>query len=291
MVFEREVSVRTHPFLASHVIGGKAVVPVVIVLEWLAHAGLHLSPGLHFVGVDQQRVYTSLALDSNSIVRIQVGANPIGRVDGIYRIATELRSGGSNGASVLHAKATICFSTTAPAPDASASKAKVNQSTNRIDDVYASTLFHGPAFHGLERIGVASDGTVIARCGGVQLPTQWMKSPVRRRWIANPLALDAGLQAFIVANFVRCGHQSLPTRVGEYRQFCTSFPLEGLSVVVKVRSYDDDHAQADIEWATSDGSVVARMQDCEMVIDRSLAQAFARNRLGPSDASMSPAHL
>ena len=287
VVFEREVSVETHPVLASHVIGEKAVVPVVLVLEWLAHAGLHLSPGLHFVGIDQQRVYAGLTLVAGVVVHLHVGAQTLERVGDEYRVATELRSVDETGASVLHASATVCLSASPPA--AGGARIELEQNLRPVEDVYNSALFHGPAFHGLERIGLAADGSVIAQCAAESQPEQWMASPVRRRWIAGPLALDAGLQALIVATFVRCGRHSLPTRIGRYRQFCQTLPRDGLSVVVNLRGHDEHRAQADLEWLAADGTLVARMEECEMVIDASLAQAFAHNRL--SDASASPVHL
>src|SRR5262249_15181837 len=55
-VFERTVDVDTHPVLRSHVLDGKAVLPIALHIEFLAHAALHGHPGLLFHGFNDLRI-------------------------------------------------------------------------------------------------------------------------------------------------------------------------------------------------------------------------------------------
>ena len=41
LIFERIVNSQTHPVLLSHVLDARAVVPMALHMEWLAHAALH----------------------------------------------------------------------------------------------------------------------------------------------------------------------------------------------------------------------------------------------------------
>src|SRR5262249_33758629 len=45
-VFERQIDVATLPVLRSHVIDGRPVVPMALILEWLAQGALQRNPGL-----------------------------------------------------------------------------------------------------------------------------------------------------------------------------------------------------------------------------------------------------
>ena len=55
-VFERPLDLDAMPILRSHVIDGRAVVPMALMLEWLAQGALQRNPGLSFRGVDHLKV-------------------------------------------------------------------------------------------------------------------------------------------------------------------------------------------------------------------------------------------
>ena len=50
LVAEEKIDVASCSFLRSHVLDGKAVVPLAMLPEWLAHGALHGNPGLKFAG-------------------------------------------------------------------------------------------------------------------------------------------------------------------------------------------------------------------------------------------------
>jgi NAD(P)-dependent dehydrogenase (short-subunit alcohol dehydrogenase family) len=282
MVFEREVSVSTHPFLRSHVLDGRAVLPVVVTLEWLAHGALHGNPGLRFAGLDDLRVFKGVILDADASVRVRVCARPAEKRDGRFVVRTELRSGGSNGHAVLHARADVLLAPRLPAAADVPSPGDLPETrpvARSVDEVYAAALFHGPMMQGLDRIDGRGDRTLVAHCRRAHAPRDWMESPVRGRWIADPLALDSGMQAVIVWSFEGSGKVSLPSRLARYRQFASGFPAEGTTIVVRVREHDEHRAVSDIDWIDAQGRLVARLEGYECVMDGSLLPAFGRNSL------------
>ncbi|NOQ41009.1 MAG: SDR family NAD(P)-dependent oxidoreductase, partial [Desulfuromusa sp.] len=53
--FDLDLDVEQYPFLKSHVIDGKAVLPMAIIIEWLAHGAIHNNPGLKVQGFNDLR--------------------------------------------------------------------------------------------------------------------------------------------------------------------------------------------------------------------------------------------
>jgi len=275
--FERELSVHDHPFLASHVLSGKAVLPTVMMLEWFAHAALAEHPGLSFIGLDELRVFKGVRLgrDDRHLVRVEAGS-AIKR-DGRFEIPVALCSGGTNGQRVVHARANVVLGTVADdAPQAE--MLSLPPTRWSADRAYAEVLFHGERFRGLHTIeGVEAEGIVV-RAHGAPKPREWMASPLRRRWVTDPLAIDAGLQAMIVWTSAQAGGASLPNRFGCYRQF-DRFPREGTTVAVRIQSRSDNAVAADLDWVDAEGKVVARLTGCEFTIDAGLRSAFSRNQM------------
>ena len=61
-------------------------------------------------------------------------------------------------------------------------------------------------------------------------PVAWEAAPLRSRWLADPLVLDASFQLMILWTVAERGAASLPTHVRAYRQYRVSFPASGVEV-------------------------------------------------------------
>jgi NAD(P)-dependent dehydrogenase (short-subunit alcohol dehydrogenase family) len=282
-VFERTIDTETHQFMASHVIGGRAVLPAAMTLEWLAHGALHGNPGLRFVGVDDLRVFKGVVVHPDESMRVRICADKAQKRGDEFLVVAELCSGGSNGRSVLHARAVVVLAAQAPqAGTATRPSDDLPALDQSIETIYAETLFHGPEMHGLLAVESCGDAGLVARCRVAPPPADWMEEPVRSRWIADPLALDSGLQAMIVWTSDRVGELSLPSRFTRYRQFVPAFPEGGARIVIDVRERTNGKVVSDIDWIAEDGSLLARLEGYESVVDSSLGKAFRQNRLDES---------
>jgi acyl transferase domain-containing protein/NAD(P)-dependent dehydrogenase (short-subunit alcohol dehydrogenase family) len=282
VIFERTIATDTHEFMASHVLNGRAVLPAAMTLEWLAHGALHGNPGLRFVGVDDLRVFKGVLIEPGESRRVCVRAAPARRQGDDFLVTTELCSGGSDGRRVLHARADVVLSAHQPAPAAAAAAAAADLPAlgKSIDEIYSETLFHGPAMRGLINVESCGDDGLVAHCRVAPPPQDWMHEPVRSRWIADPLVLDSGLQAMIVWTSDRVGEASLPSRLTRYRQFVPAFPENGARIVIRVRDRNNGRVVSDIDWVGENGSLLARLEGYESVVDSSLGPAFRQNRLG-----------
>ena len=70
LAYEDKLSVANYPVLKSHVIMGQAVLPMALMIEWMAHAAMHDNPGLKFSGFDDLKVLKGVILDAEQEVTL-----------------------------------------------------------------------------------------------------------------------------------------------------------------------------------------------------------------------------
>ena len=274
--FQQTLSVQTHAFLDAHVIGGCAVLPVAVMIEWLAHGAIHNNPSLHFHGFKNFRLLKGVTLDENAL-DINISAGEPYTKDGIDIVPTELHS-----ADYRHAIAD-CLLASAQTADPSSKAYRADHTTlpQKATPYYANKqLFHGKLLRGLQAIKTIDNKKIVAHANAADHPQQWMQHPVRSAWLADPLILDSAFQLMIVWCFEQLGKGSLPVAIGEYRQFCRHFPKAGCQIVITVTEQSNARAVADILFIDPNrNKVIAEMTNYECVIDKGLAIAFADNQL------------
>ena len=279
LAFERRLDVASHPVLADHVLEGRAVVPVALHLEWLAHAAVHRHPGLQFCGCDQLRIYHGLKLDAVTSVTLQVWCGPARRQDGCYWQIVEVRSRTAEGREWLHARAWVSVAEHWPDPPPTEPLPSGGPPWPwSMEHTYEHLLFHGPRWRGLQQIQMLTDDLWLATARAAPHPAQWLAAPLRSTWLTDPLVLDSSLQLLIIAARQRYQLPCLPVALGRYRQYRRHFPPNETTVLLRLRCRERDLVQADIEFRDDQG-LVAQIQDCTAVLQEQLARAFRNNRL------------
>jgi NAD(P)-dependent dehydrogenase (short-subunit alcohol dehydrogenase family)/acyl carrier protein len=280
-VIRREVSVKSLPVLASHVIDGHAVLPMVIILEWLAESALQRNPGMVVAGIDDMKLYKGVILSDPPAVTLELRAGKATREDHAPEFRVPVALGGTlvNGREVTHARAEIIladrFSRSAPGLFPRAHPAYPHDRR----EIYRSLLFHGPAMQGIERVDACDPRGISGWVLPSPLPREWLKRPLRGNWLFDPLAIDCAFQLLVLWCRSHSGANSLPTAIRRYRQYQSRFPADGVRVVAEIRDATAARAVADIELVDAEGKLVARLEGYECVIDPSLKGAFQRNRL------------
>ena len=274
------LNVSDFPFINSHVIDNRAVLPMAMIMEWLAHAALHGNPGFCFHGFNDLRICKGVIIDRHSSSRLILMAGKANHQDAFYHIPVELVSQQGDGATTLHARAEVLLANRLP-EGIRTIKEISNQPYQQGGAVYEQPyLFHGPDLQGIELVTSCSENGISAQVRAASAPAGWIKSPLRSGWLTDPLVMDSAFQMMILWSFERFGAGSLPTFAARYRQFHERFPKDGAQINIKVRSAREHNAVADIEFLErGSGKLIARMEGYECVIDRSLAQAFRRNQL------------
>ncbi len=273
VAFERELDIESYPFLRSHVLKGRAVLPVAIIIEWLAHGAMHDNPGMSFFGFDNLEVFKGVIVHPGDRISLQIVTGASQSEGTIDRTLVQLRSGDT-----LHAQAEILLSNTLQPGTRSLTTGELNTA---ISDGYYEDgrLFHGPKLHGIDRVEGATEHGAVAWAKSAPLPAAWAKHPLRSTWLTDPLAIDAGFQLMILWCHEFCGRGSLPASIARYRQHVKKFIAESVHVALQVEQRSEHTATATIEFSHSDGRLLARMEGYRCVMDDSLADAFRQNQL------------
>ncbi|MBI2363008.1 MAG: polyketide synthase dehydratase domain-containing protein, partial [Elusimicrobia bacterium] len=256
-----------HPFLSSHVINGKPVLPLAMMAEWLGHGAMHAHPGLAFCGIDDLRVLKGVILDKGPRT-VRACAGKAAKEGDAYRVPVELQ--GADG--LVHARGTVLLGRRPAAPPPAALKPQ-GAYRRSIDAAYGEVLFHGPHFRGIVSVDSCGPEGLSAVLKAAPAPSDWLKSPLRSSWLADPLALDCALQAAILWAGETHGAPCLPSFLGRYRQF-RDFPKPDLRLVLRVTRHTAQSATADADFLDAAGALVARIEGSEHTIDASLAAAF-----------------
>jgi len=279
LAFERQLDVANYPFLESHVLGGKAVLPVAMIFEWMAHGAIHGNPGLELRGFDDFRVFQGVRLGARDRVLLRILSGKPIRDESYYKVPMRM-IGHQNGREVVHAGGTVVLSPGYPsAPAPMIHVPSLRPYSTDVSTAYATRLFHGQKLQGIMSIeGCSSDGIVVtSRLAPVA--SAWMTEPVRANWLADPQVIDSALQAVILWSQEMRGMPCLPCAVTKYRQFRRALPHSGVRITIRVQPATAQLIRCEIEFVDQQGLLVARMEGCESVVDASLASAFQKNRI------------
>jgi hypothetical protein len=114
----------------------------------------------------------------------------------------------------------------------------------------------------------------VARISPAPAPAEWISTPLRNRWIGDPLVLDSAFQMATVWCFEEKGIVSLPSYGASYRQYCAQFPSEGVTIVLEVKEATSRKMRGDFTFLDSSDEIVARLTGFEAIMDPSLLRAF-----------------
>ncbi|SHJ71002.1 polyketide-type polyunsaturated fatty acid synthase PfaA [Malonomonas rubra DSM 5091] len=279
--FDLDLSVEQYPFLKSHVIDGKAVLPMAVIVEWMAHGAIHNNPGLRFHGFNDLRILNGVKIENGESHNLQVMTGKAIKSDGMHVVPVELSGVTAKGTQVVHARAKIVLAGKLPESKPAEAKLELADYARSISEIYQpDRLFHGPDFHGIrEVLGCAAEG-ISTLVSPAPQPNSWISQPLRNSWLADPLVLDSSFQMMILWSFEQYKAGSLPVFTGRYRQYQDSFPTSGAEVRVRVTEQSASKATAEVDFVDPlTGVLIARIEDYECVIDASLNESFQRNKL------------
>ncbi len=271
-----DLSLERCPFLKSHVIGGKAVLPMAVMVEWLAHAALHENPGFRFQGFENMRVLHGVRLSGNEVLPLEFLTAKIVKRDARFSVTVELRSAESGGR--LHARADILLGDRPLAPEINLHAPRLKAYGGEAMPIYEK-LFHGPDFQGIAAVDGCSEEAIRGDVAAAPAPSDWIRNPLRGKWLADPLALDAAFQLTILWCLENHGKPSLPSHCASYSQYLP-FSERGCRIVVHVLAAGAHKVTADVDFIdSSSGRLLARMRGLESTMDQALTAAFSRKRL------------
>ena len=279
-VFDRTIDVESHPILRSHVLDSRAVLPIALHIEFLAHAALHGHPGLVFHGFNELRITQAVKLDADDSLALRAYAGKAVKQDKFFIVPVELRGKPKDGREVLKSRAEIVLVAALPKPPAADRPPTAPPYPHSVEIAYREYLFHGPELHGIASITGASELAFLGTANPAPPPAEWFHYPLRSSWIADPMIVDCSFQLMCLWSKFQHQAGSVPNFVGRYRQYRRQFPDSPASLVVRITRDNGTFARADIDYLDPDGLVIAQVQDYECIIEKSMNQAYRRNQLG-----------
>jgi NAD(P)-dependent dehydrogenase (short-subunit alcohol dehydrogenase family) len=247
-----KVDANSHPQLADHAIAGRAVVPVVLALEWFARAAQACRPDLTLASIEEVRVLKGIAVDD------------LDRGTWLHVDCAEVQNGTG---SVLEASITgldgrkhytARIQMTEQRTAATGHSPRLSGMQAFTDDVYdGDVLFHGARFQVIDAIqGVGADG-IEAPLSGTAAKA-WSGS-----WSTDPAAFDGGLQLALLWSKHVLGGATLPTAVSALKTYADG-PANGpLHCIVRGEKKSASRAVADLTFRDADGTVFAELVGVE----------------------------
>ena len=263
-----------HPWLKSHVLAGRPVLPVAMMFEFFAHAALHEHPGLLFQGIDRFQVFRPITVQDPDAPCLEVSLSRPRRKNGAFEIDAELRIDGD---SIPRTRGCVILSSRladAPAVSALGGYAPYPLSAEAC---YRDVLFHGPQFQVVRRIDGVSPSGLIASVGAAGSPAEWMTAPHRPKWATEPALLDGCLQLPILWCHSQRGMVCLPSHGASYRQFAPLNDIREATAVFSVSEATELEVTGDVSLIGTDGRLLARFEGFEWLMDPALAAAFHRS--------------
>jgi NAD(P)-dependent dehydrogenase (short-subunit alcohol dehydrogenase family) len=274
----RTLTLDANPFLHDHVIGGQAVLPTVCAVAWMVNTCEQLYPGYTFFSADEYKALKGVVFNETLADEYTLELKEIVKSRDELVFEGLIRSQTPEGKPRYHYKARITLLRQLPEAPVFSAFDLSEAETIPGERLYAEqTLFHGPAFRGVERVLNIKPRGLTMRCllPEVSLATQG-QFPVRT---FNPYLTDVQLQSLLIwaARFKES--PGLPLRIQRGEQFHPVQFGEPVYATLTVQSSSDTSLIADVVVHDAQGLVYSRVTGAEITLSPRLNQLFQQNQL------------
>jgi len=259
---EVELSRESQPFVLSHVIQDKPVLPMVLVMEWFYRAAKALFPDLQCLALKDLQVLQSGLLEKfpDRPERFVISAKSV-RTNGNAAIDLTLSAFDIDGGNVDKYRARMEMGMLNGTTDRviAAPNGELNDWPWDKHEVYDGRLFHGPAFqviHTLE--GVSSEG------GSAVLENVPDESWGDGVWQTNPATIDGGMQLVLLWGLHEAGQTFIPISLGSFVVYGPLPVDEQLRCQFTSKLVNHSRLVSDLVFTSLEGNVVAEIQGLDM---------------------------
>ncbi len=240
---ETSFDVARHTYLADHALKGRPVVPMAVVLDWVARAVRRV------VGPE-----LPVTLESFELVRgIMGGETARLQIDGRWV------EGGLEGEVSIKVAEHVAYRARLgrhPEPEWIEVETNGASSSLSLDDFYRDFTFHGPRLKGIEGVDGIGAGGIKGRVHGVEART-W---GVDEAWALDPLALDSAFQLGGYWTSMKMGRTGFPTGVEHVTIMPWPSPTPQLQAGLRFERQEGDEFKGELGLRDAEGRVVVHMR-------------------------------
>lgn len=278
----RTLSLADNPFLGDHVVDGKAVLPMVSAMAWMANAAEQIHRGYRYFSFLNYKVLKGIVFDETLASEYVLELKETSKTDERIVLDAMIRSD-ANGKPRFHYSAQlILLKIIPPAP---IHQPLVDPEAKAVDEPGISlyenfTLFHRNSFRGVERLMTIGPKGLTMRCSLDEVPHTYQGQFPAQSF--NYFMADVGLQAIGIwaRRFYDAG--SLPLRAAKGEHFMNVHFGDTFYVSMEVLSHSDTNVGAEIVLYDETGHIYMVVTDIEVTMSKRLNDLFLRNRLPES---------
>jgi NAD(P)-dependent dehydrogenase (short-subunit alcohol dehydrogenase family) len=273
----RVLRLEDNPFLQDHVVGGKAVLPMVSAMSWMSSAAEGIYTGYKFASFEMYKVLKGVVFDDDLPPRFTLELKDVEKSADNIIMDAMISATTPQGKARFHYSTRLMLEKKLPAmPTFSPDLApRDNIPGSKYYDDY--TLFHGFAFKGVDRVLNIQRESMIVECTLPIVPASYQgQFPVQA---FNYYSVDIGLQSMgiYVKHFFNAG--SLPLRAGSGEHYGDVRWGQKFYVTLDIVNSTDTKLVAAIRLHDADGRVYMTVRDAEVTISNTLDPLFRQNRL------------
>lgn len=284
---ERSLRITDNPFLKDHCIGGNPVLPATCGTSWMIHTCEQLFPGYVFSQMQDYRVLKGIVFEDQASKKYTLDVKQTDNQSADeLQLETMIWSNTSNGRTRFHYRAGITLVKSLPDPVSgpafsAAELAAPAAIAGRV--LYSDgTLFHGPAFQGVQRVLHISEDSIRMENFLPELDAHTQgQFPARS---TNPFLNDAVVQALLIWSMRYYQSPCLPASL-ERLEYYRSLPFDvTCHVHLQVRSHSAASVVGDLLVQDPAGKPYLRFVGLEGTISKQL-----KRYIGKSQSVASPA--
>ena len=274
----RKLTLEDNPFLADHVIGGKAVLPTVCAVDWFIKSCERLYPGFQFYEVRDYQVFKGIVFDEDLPDEFILELQEAEKTQKALIFQGKISSQSPEGKTRFHYQAEVELRKSLPDPPTVADfKLDFPSPRNGLDLYREKKLFHGPSFQGVEEVLESTPDGLIIKCSLVDFPANKTgQFPIDG---FNPYLADVHLQSILIWAWDQHKSTGLPLRISRGTQYRMPPVSEITYARMEVVSQSKHKIMANVTSFDQQGVVFTEVQEAEITLNESLFDLFQENNI------------
>ncbi len=254
LVAERTFTLESEPYLADHQLKGRPVVPMAVVLDWVAWS---IPDGPGQPSVSDLELVQGIMGDEEARLELTGRIDAHGAFAGEVEIRT--RAPREEGSGRIAYRAKVARGNE-PGPSSFDIAGDAITPSVDLSDFYERHTFHGPRFRGIETLDRLTERGAAATVEGSTVG-EWAPHIGRTEWLLDPRIVDSSLQLAGFWSLQQAGKTGYPVAMESVRW--TGPLTNAVRCRIRLQDLTDDTFRGDVCYVAADGTPIAEITGVE----------------------------